>query len=161
VALKRYNNGTFEITSLKQAKEAYALMQELTDAISELEKEHGITDMRQDAVNLKYSADAFLVKSGKDHLEIPKISKRATVVRGHDGHWIETKEDLRKFSVPKDARTLRSIVGKDLWKKITKRRLDPDKLAEAVATGEIDEDEIKAAYHEEPRKPYVRIYEDG
>jgi len=161
MALKRYKNGTFEITSMKQAKEAYALMQELSDSILELEKEHGISEMRQDANNLKLSADSFLIKSAKDDIVIEDIGKRAKVIRVFDGQWIETKEDLRRISAPSGARSLRSIVGKDLWKKITKRTLDPEKLMEAVATGRINEDEIAVAYHQEPRKPYVRLYEDS
>ena len=158
MALKRYKNGTFEITSLKQVREAYKRMQEYSKAVQELEKEHNIDELRQDATNLKLSADSFLIKSNKDHLEIPEIGKRATVVRGHDGSWVETKADLNAASTA--TKSLRSIVGKEIWLKITKRVVDPDKLAEAVATGLVDEDEISAAYDERPRKPYVRLYDD-
>ena len=160
MALKRYENGTFEITNLKQAREAYELMQELSDSILELERENGITEMRQDAVGLKQSADAFLVKR-REALELPGIGKVAKVIRGYDGLWIGTKSDLQKLdSVPQGVKPLRSIVGKDIWKRITKRVLDPEKLAEAVATGEVKEDEIEKAYVQKPRSPYVRLYNE-
>jgi len=160
MALKRLKNGQYKIESKKQAVEAISLMLELEDAIRDLEKENGIDEMKMDSVELKKAATAFMTEKNAQALEIPKAGKVAKLVAGFDGAWIETKADLKNAGTPPGVKTLRAIVGKDLWLKITKRVLDPDKLAEAVATGAVDEDEIKNAYYEKPRAPYVRIYDE-
>jgi hypothetical protein len=157
MALKRLKNGQYRIETKKQAVEAL--------------EESGIVEMQMDTVELKKAVTAFMAEKNAQALEIPKAGKVAKLIMGFDGTWIETRRDALAANLPAGVRNLKSIVaGKTvklnngrkttLWNYITKRVLDPDKLAEAVATGAVDEDEIKDAYYEKPRAPYVRIYDE-
>jgi hypothetical protein len=160
VALKRLRNGTFEVKTKAQAVEAFKTSQELSEAVRELEKENGIDEMRMDSTEMHLAATRYMADKKIKALEIPGISKVAKLIQGSRSMWLETKDDLKKQGVPDGARSVRQIVGKEVWKQITKRALDPDKLAEAVATGVVDEDEVNQAYVEIPNAPYVRIYDE-
>lgn len=160
MALKRLKNGTFEVKTKAQAVEAFERSQELAEGIRELEKEHSIDEMRIDSTEMHKAATRYMEGKRLKALEIPGLSKVAKLVEGSRGMWIETKADLKKLKNDAGVRSVRQIVGADIWKQITTRKLDPDKLAECVATGLIDEDEVNEAYVELPNAPYVRLYDD-
>jgi len=158
MALKPLKNGQYKITTRAQAKEALQLMLEKEQAVSELEEKHGIKEMKQDAVELKKAATAYMDEKDITALEFP--GKVAKLIRGVDEIWINTREDLRRIPAAAGARTLRSILSREMWMQITKRVVDPEKLDDAVARGDISEDEISDALYEKPRAAYVRVFDD-
>lgn len=157
ITFKRLKNGQFRITTKDQAQEALAVVLELQDQIDALEAEHGIKEMREDAVELKKAATAFMDMRNVDVFQLD--GKIARLIRSYSSRWIGTKADIDE-KTPAGTRTLRSIVGKEMWMKISKRVADPDLIAQAVADGTVDEGEISDAYVEIPRAPYVRFFSD-
>jgi DNA-binding HxlR family transcriptional regulator len=83
---------------------------------------------------------------------LPGKGYHGTLVEGFDGRWDAVK--LRRILKKKSN-------FKELWSAITKREIDPEKLNEAVEEGLIKKKEIQAAWVEVPRKPYLRLFEEG
>lgn len=155
MALKRLKNGQFVIGSKAQAKEALELLLEKQEAATELRQENGIDELEMDATELKRAATRYF--ADKRIKSMAAGDKSFILVEGTDGMWIETKADI-PADAPKSVKSLKSIVGSAIWRKITTRRLDPQKLQEAFNSGLIDEDKVAAAYYERPRAPYLRGY---
>ena len=60
---------------------------------------------------------------------------------------------------PKGLRPLKSLVSKEVWMKLSRRKADPEKIDQAVSDGLVTLDEIQPAYYERMRSGYVRIFE--
>jgi hypothetical protein len=159
MALKRRKNGTYVVDKKADAEEALMLMLEIEDAIKEIHKDNGIPEMMMDSTELKRAATRYFASKRIKAMTLKGAGKVAKLIEGSEGQWIGTKAEMPD-DAPDGVRPLKSIVGKDMWKRITRRMIDPDKIMEAVSKGELDEDEISAAYYEKPRAPYVRLYDD-
>lgn len=160
MALKRRRNGTFEVKTKAQAVEALQQMTELEEAVKEISKETGIDEMMLDAVELKKAATAYLAEKNIKALEIPKASKVAKLIEGSEGQWIGTKADM-PTDAPAGVSPLKALVPKEMWRRITRRVVDPQKVQAAINAGDLIEDEISDAFYEKPRAAYVRLYDDN
>jgi len=167
VALTMRNNGQYTIKSKKQAVEALQMMETLKAEIAELEKQYGISEMQQDAVELKKAVTAYCATNGIDRIDFD--DKHGTLVTGFDKKWILTDEDLTAAGQPQGAKSLRRILRrkfrnaedfKRIYARVTKRVVDPEGLDELVAEGVLDDSDIAPALVEKPRTPYLRIFQN-
>jgi hypothetical protein len=137
------------------------MMQGLADEVTELEKEHGIDEMKMDAAELKKAATGFMASKGISAITLGPTGKVAKLIEASSGMWVTTKADLKGMNVPPGTKTLKQILPKEIFKRVTRRRADAEAIAEAVDEGLIDEEEIKQAYVEIPKAAYVRLFDDG
>lgn len=161
MALKRNKHGQFIITSQTEAKRALEMLDRLNEEISELERKHGIDEMKVDCVELKKAATYFLADKGTEVLKFGtgRIAKLVRAV--NKKQWVGTKDDMEQLGNPDGAKPLRSLVTKEVWMQITKRVPDPDRIDEAVTEGIVDAKKIEAAYVETFKAPYLHIGDDS
>jgi len=168
--LKANENGTYTITSKEGAIKALKMMQERSDEAQALMQEQGISELMQEATELKKAATAYCVAKGISQLDM-EDSYAQLREDGYDRRWIATRHELAAVSAPDGAKDLRSILQskfgghseqfKNVWRKITKRVISPEALQELVDDGTLDEDEIAPAFVEKKKAPYLRIYPKG
>lgn len=134
-------------------------MLELEEAVREIEVENSLDEMRMDAVELKKAATRYVTSKRISSLTLSKVGKVAKLIAGSDGYWIGTKADMPS-DAPSGLVPLKSLVSKEMWRRITRRVVDPEKIQAAINGGELREDEISDAYYEKPRAAYVRLYDE-
>ena len=94
MALKRNINGQYVLKNERDAKAALKLMEELSDGIAELEKEHGIDEMRMDATELKKAATAYAAENELDQITLTPNHYYKLISAGYDRRWILDKSEL-------------------------------------------------------------------
>jgi hypothetical protein len=170
VALKRLKNGTYTINSETDAKKALKLMEELADNIAELEKEHGIDEMRMDATELKKATTQFAIAKKLDEITLAPNHYYKLISAGYDRRWILDKSELTEAGLAghNGVTTLRASIRRrlkkddaldmftEIWNRVTKRIADPDGIDEIVGEGIVSMDDIKGAFVEKARQPYLR-----
>lgn len=165
MALKTNKNGSYTVTTKADAVKALKMMQERQEEVMRLQAEAGITELMQEATELKKAATAYVVANGIEKLDLG--DHYATLRQdGYARQWIATKDDLEKLDAPTGAIPLRTILKKSLtpenfkevWNRVTKRVVDADALQEAVDEGILDEEEIAPAFVEKTKAPYLRLY---
>jgi hypothetical protein len=159
MALKRNANGQYVIKHKDEAIRALAMVLRIQAEIDALNEEHGISEMMQDAAELKKAATAFCNSKSIDVVNLPE-KKYAKLIRSASSrYWIGTKADIPQSA--NAAKPLKSLVSKEMWLKLTKRVPDPAKIDKAVAEQVVKLEDIEDAYVEIPRAPYLRIYDEG
>jgi hypothetical protein len=172
VGVRANDNHTYTVKTKADAVKALKMMQERSEEAQELMREHGISELMQEATELKKAATAFCVAKGIDKLDLGD-SYAALREDGYDRRWVARKTDLGDLGNPEGAIPLYDILKskflrgkkkqpskfKEIWNRITKRVVDPDALQEVIDEGLLDEDEIAAAFVEKKKAPYLRIYE--
>jgi hypothetical protein len=167
VAVKALKNGQYKISSKADAVKALKMMQERSEEAQELMRENGITELMQEAAELKKAATAYCVDNGITKLDMGD-SYASLREDAYDRRWIATIDDFADMGTPAGAIPLRTILRdrwrkkpdklKEIWNRVTKRVVDPDALQEVIDEGLLDEDEISAAFVEKTKAPYLRIY---
>lgn len=158
MAFKRLANGQYVISSKAEAVRAMTMVQNIQTEIAEIEKEHGIDEMKVDATELKKAATAYCDAKNIELLEMPEVGKIARLIRAVGAkRWIGTKEDIDD-KTPAGVKPLRSLVDKETWMKITTRIPDPVKIDEAIAEGVITAKAVAPAYIETTKAPYLGVY---
>jgi hypothetical protein len=171
MAVKALKNGQYKISSKADAVKALKMMQERSDEAQELMRENGITELMQEAAELKKAATAYCVANGITKLDMDD-SYASLREDAYDRRWIARKIDLGELENPRGAVPLYDILKdkfvrgrkkqpakfKEIWNRVTKRVVDPDALQEVIDEGLLDEDEIAAAFVEKTKAPYLRIY---
>lgn len=158
MALRQNKNGTYVISSQADAVEALTLMEKKSAEVKKLMEKHGIEKRMQDATELKKAATNFMAMKNVEALELP-IGKVAKLIQATKGMWIGTKDDLPDDVSAREVKTLKSLVSKEIWMKLSRRVPDPAKIEEAVSEGLVEEDEIADAYLEKANAPYVRLFD--
>jgi hypothetical protein len=173
MALKMLSNGQYQVRSLKEAQEALLGMRNLEAEIKELMDEHGITEMMQDATEMKKAATAYAVENNLDQIQCKGF--HATLIQQSYGtQFLATDEDVREAQVDTDRplKSLRSILRKkfgpltkgsrslEIWKRVTKPVIDKAALDDVVSEGLLNVKEITPAFVEKKKAPYLRVFED-
>jgi hypothetical protein len=164
--LKRLDNGRYEVKNMKQAKEALEGVRRLNGEISELMKEHGINDLMEDVTEMKKAATYW---ADSNDIDVIKLDGARAQLRKdkYGGTWVSTGQDLD--GAPLTAVPLLEILRRkiknaterrEIWQRITKRVVDPERLEQAVKEGTLTADEIAPAYYEKEKAAYLRIYEE-
>jgi len=173
MALKRLQNGQYEVKTLKQAKEALMTMRELQSSISELMEEHGITEMMEDASELKKAATRWAASSDTPRIDLGNGRKGepyALLRRDkYGGTWIATDDDITDAAPPKATSLLSILRGKyrdktirsEIWNRVTKRTIDQDGLKRVVDEGLLSDSEIAPAFYEKEKAPFLIVYPQG
>lgn len=172
--VKVNSNGSYTVTSKEGAVKALKMMNERSEEAQALMAEHGISELMQEATELKKAATAFCVAKGVEKLDLG--DQYATLREdGYDRRWILDDDEITDESLPVGVVSLHSIIvakygnelkvkgskARKLWMKITKRVVDAEALQEAVDRGDLDEDEIEPAFVEKKKAPYLRLYPKG
>lgn len=138
--------------------------------LEELKQEHGISELEDEISEGKKVLAAVM---GEHKLaQIEGEGFHATLIKAVKArYWILTDDD--EIPVGYKAKSLKSIIRKKhgpfskgsisqrLWTRyVTKRVADPEGIERAVAEGLLTQKEVAAAYIEEEKQPYVRIFED-
>lgn len=164
--LTRHNNGTYQVTSLKQAKEALAGMRNLQHEIDALMKEYGITEMMADAAEMKKAATRWADETNRERIDFD--GGYAQLRRDkYGGTWVATDEDLK--DAPEQAVSVLSVLRKKikdpqerrwLWKRITRSVINPDALNAEIKAGTLTVEEIEGCYFEKEKAAYLRLYDE-
>lgn len=178
MALKRAANGTYSVTSLKQAKEALQLHQSLKDEIEEIRKANELPEMEMDAAELKKAVTYWAIHNRVERIDFDSGFHATLIEQFMDSHFILEDDDLpdpesgyqsagkvvplktileKKF---KSKVTDKGSKARKVWLRITKRVVDNEALDAVVAEGVLNVDDVKAAFVQKPKAPYLRIFED-
>lgn len=173
MALKRLQNGQYEVKTLKQAQEALKTMRELQASIEELMEEHGISEMMADAAEMKKAATHWAANSNTPRIELGNGRKGepyALLRRDkYGGTWLATDDDITS-EAPSKAVSLQWILRKkyrdkttrsEIWNRITKRSVDTDGLKRVVDEGLLSDGEIAPAFYEKDKAPFLIVYPQG
>lgn len=172
MSLKMLANGQYEVKTLKQAKEALQGMRNLQAEIEEMMKESGISEMMEDATEMKRAATAYAVSNKLERIDCNGF--HATLIeQSYDTHFLATDEDVREAEPQgRQLKSLRSILRKkfgpmtkgskslEIWKRVTKPVVDKTALEEVVAEGELTAKELTPSFVEKKKAPYLRVFED-
>jgi hypothetical protein len=173
MALKQKADGTFEIRDEDEAVRALVMMTRIADEITEIEKEHGIDEMRQDAIELKKAATDFCISQGFERLDLPDGRWATLVESTQERTFVSTRDEMDE-NTPSYVVPLDEIVGDrtvsikrggkirklKLWNLLTRRVVDREKIEMAVGRNWLTVDEIAPSYYEKHRRPYLRIFGD-
>lgn len=141
--LRKLGDG-YKITTAAEAEQAVQMAVEIEDAIKE--------DL-EDAKMLKSSAARWMASNHVRYIPTSK-GRRATVIQRYDRTWDGKKLfKLLKKNYPKKY--------KKLWKEITNRVPDKDKINEAVKAGLIDPEKISDAFTEKAQSPYIQLFKEN
>lgn len=170
MALKRLQNGQYEVKTLKQAQEALKTMGELNASISELMEEHGITEMMADAAEMKKAATHWAANTDTARIDLGNGRKGepyALLRRDkYGGTWLATDDDITNEAPPK-AVSLQWILRKkyrdkttrsEIWNRITKRSVNQDGLKRVIDEGLLSDSEIAPAFYEKEKAPFLIVY---
>jgi hypothetical protein len=156
------------VNSFEEARDALRQMRLLNLRVKSLMEEHGITDLQEEAAELKKAATEWAVKSDTERIDLGKGIYARLRRDKYGGTWVATDEDLEgapasavplyeilRLKFPKKPQSL-----KRLWASVTKVSVDPEELQRAVLEGHLTADEIAPAYWEKEKSPFLIIYGD-
>jgi hypothetical protein len=138
----------------KECAETHDAIKEFQEEVKALEKKRGIDKLKADLPVKQQRILNFMQKEGMKKLDIGDMGYVNFIQATHEHVWYATKADIPE-NAPRGAKSLRAILGKDMFMRITKRVVDRKALSDAVEAGEIDEDEIAPAHVEKKRAPYI------
>jgi len=149
------------------AKAALLKVREIQEQIAVLYALHGITDLENEITVLKQAATAWAVENDKDTIGLGgKLYARLRRDK-YGGTWVATDDDLTN-DTPVDVMPLRLILKKkfgsdaakyrEVWNRVTKRTVDPEKLDRVVQEGILTAEEVSPAFFEKDKKPFIQIY---
>ena len=171
MALKQAPDGSYTIKDEKEAIRALTMMQNIAEEISEIEQEHGIPEMKADAIALKKSVTDFAITQGFERIDLPDGQWATLVESTHERRFVGERDEI-DGDTPAYVVPLSEIVGDKtvsiktkgkikktkLWNLLTRRTVDRDKVERAVSRGWVTVEEIAPSYYEKQRKPYLRIF---
>lgn len=108
-----------------------------------MEEEYDYLTIKAEIPALQDSVKAFM--ADQDVKNVFRDTYKLTLVRGSSGRWVPDK--------------LKALVPKNVWLKITKLTVDPEKIDDLVRKGDLDRKQIESAYVTTANKPHVRTYE--
>lgn len=182
MAVKRKDNGAYEIKNLKQAKEALGLFQTLKAEYDEIRQENDMVEMELDQVELKKAVTRWCIEAKVDRIQIDKTTHATLIEQAYDATFIGTdeeiptkREDLLRMGLigPKGeirkVTSLRKIIkrkykknpkkAKEIWNQVTRRVVIKSEVEELVAEGILTIDDLAPCYVEKAKAPYLRIFE--
>jgi hypothetical protein len=151
--------------NLKQAQTAIEKIQTLKAEIDDLMQQHGILDRQVELDALKSATVAWAVKTDTESIPLPDGGHAQLRRDKYGGTWVATTADLD--GAPPGIVPLYTVLRKkfkkrsrrlEVWKDITKRVVDPERLSAAVEEGVLTLEEVENSYHEKEKAAYLRIY---
>lgn len=131
----------------------------------------GIPDLEEQADELRQKATDWAVKNDKDTISLGgKVYARLRRDK-YGGTWVATSDDLTS-DTPVSVVPLRTILWNkyakkgdktmfnEIWHRVSRRAVDPDKLDRAVQEGVLTADEISPAFYEKDKAPFLILYGD-
>jgi len=154
------------ITSEEAARAALAEYRALKGEAERLMVEHGITAKLEEADALKKAATEWAVKNDKAVINLEGGLYFRLRRDKYGGQWIATDDDLTA-EMPATAMSIRRILRlkfpneetrRDIWNRITRRVIDPEKLKRVIAEGELTAEEVAPAFVEKEKAPFLIGY---
>jgi hypothetical protein len=115
----------------------------LAEITAKMEEEFEYLTIQQELGELNETIRVFMVENHQK--EIFRDNYKLTLVRRTKGTW--------------NADKLKSLVPKNVWLKITRQTIDPEKIDDLVRQGVLEQKVIGKAFEVRPEKPHVRKYE--
>jgi uncharacterized protein YhdP len=154
------------ITSEAGARAALVEHRSLKAEAERLMVEHGITEKLEQAEALKKAATVWAVKHEKEVLNLDGGVYYRLRRDKYGGQWIATDDDLTA-DMPGNAMSMRRILRlkfpneekrRDIWNRITRRVVDPEKLKRVIAEGELTAEDVAPAFVEKEKSPFLIGY---
>jgi hypothetical protein len=148
-----------KIKTKEEAARVLANVVKLQEKADNLKAEHGIKELEAAASTLKKEVTEFCIAKKIDRLDLAGNKFYGRMIQSVQQRiWVTTKDDIPEGV---KCKPLKSLVPKEVFMAITKRVADPDKIQDAIDDGLVTLDEIKPAYVEKMRAPYINVYEAG
>jgi hypothetical protein len=135
--------------------DAVAAVEEFNQEVAKLAKKKGIDQIRAEIPVLNQRVLRYMQEEGMRRLDLGDDGYVNFIQATGEHVWISTTADIPK-DAPASAKSLRKILGKDLWTKVTRRVVDPKKIEQLIDEGEITEKQVAAAHFTRKRAPYIR-----
>jgi hypothetical protein len=170
MALKRLKNGQFQVKNVEEAREALIGSENLKEEVQALMQEHGITEMMEDAAEMKKAATAWAANTDTPRIDLGngRQGEPYALLRRdkYGGTWIASSDDI-DGNTPVSVIPLLYILRKkfknktersEIWNRITKRTVDQDALDRVVREGLLTAEEIAPAFYEKEKAPFLIVY---
>src|SRR5262245_368372 len=150
-----------------EAKRALLKYREIKDDIAVRMAAAGIPELEEQADELRRQATDWAVKSDKETISLGGTLYARLRRDKYGGTWMATDNDVTAYT-PVNVMSMRANLKKkyakdaaqfrEVWNRVTKRAVDPEKLDRVVQEGVLTADEIAPAYYEKDKKPFIQIY---
>ena len=170
MALKRLKNGQFQVRNVQEAKEALIGSENLKAEVETLMREHGISEMMEDASEMKKAATAWAANTDTQRIDLGtgRQGEPYALLRKdkYGGKWIASSDDL-DADTPAGAIPLIYILRQkfknktersEIWNRVTKRSVDVDSLNRVVQEGVLSAEDIAPAFYEKEKAPFLIVY---
>ena len=129
---------------------------EFQEQVKKLAAEYGIDKVQFELPSKKQRLLDFMSRADMNRLDMGELGYVNRVQAISEHVWIATDADM-SVSAPEGTRSLRSILGKELFMRATRRVVDPARLQELIDENEITEEEVAPAHYTRMRAPYIRF----
>lgn len=168
MALRRLKNGQYRVRNLAEAKEALQGSLNLKDEIEAVMKEHGITELMEDAAEMKKAATAWAAETDTERIDLGKGRQGepyALLRRDkYGGTWVVSEDDLE--NAPVAAVPLIKILRKkfkdrtersEILNRVTRRTIDAAGLERVVSEGLLTTEDVAPAFYEKEKAPFLMM----
>lgn len=146
MSLKQLKDGSWQIVSGADLEKAVEKMEELHTELEEIEAvmedEYDYNTTKETLAELQNAVTTFM--SSKDVKNVFRDKYKLTLVKRARTSW--------------DGDKLKSLLPKNMFIKVSRLIVDPEKIDDLVRRGEIDSKKIESALVSIPEKPHVRSY---
>jgi|SRR5215467_7262522 len=154
------------VTSEAAARAALTEMRSLKSEAERLMEEHGIKEKLEKADALKKAVTTWAVENEMDVINLGTGVYYRLRRDKYGGQWVATDDDVN-VDTPPAVVPLKTILKKkfpdkdrftEVWYKVTRRSVDPEKLERAILQGDLTHEEVAPAFYEKEKSPFLMGY---
>lgn len=131
-------------------------LDDFKDEVAKLMRKRKLDTVEYQLKEKKAALTNFMAKENVTRLDMGELGYVNCITATAEHVWVTTSKD-KPDDAPEGVRSLKSILSKELFKRVTKRVVDVVALDELVQEGEINEDDIAPAHFVRTRSPYIKF----
>lgn len=147
-------------------------VEQLNAEAEALMQEHGIPEKLAEVAAKKKQATKLVIKANLTSVEMPDGGRYDLRQDAYNKRVVGDDEELAEIKSPQGVIPLKTLLRKRyglkkvngkllwqvMWRSVSSRRVDMDKLEQVVKDGKLTVDEISPAYSQDLKAPYLRRY---
>jgi hypothetical protein len=143
------------LAAAKEWVDAAEQVKEFNAEVEKLAKKRGITEVRASIPILNERIKNYMQGANMTKLDLGEDGYINFIQATGEHVWVSTKADIPD-DAPRTVKSLRTVLGKELWMRVTRRVVDPKAIERLIEEGEITEKQVAAAHYTRKRAPYIR-----
>lgn len=155
-AMRKINTKAQALAAAKEWVDAAEQVKEFNAEVAKLAHKRGIDTIQSSIPVLNERLKNYMQKEGMTKLDLGDTYGYVNFIQATGEHvWVSTKADIPD-DAPRTVKSLRTVLGKELWMRVTKRVVDPKAIERLVEEGEITEKQVAMSHYTRKRAPYIR-----